>query len=164
MFVIVAAATVWVVTLLMSVIVAAFALAGAAYALRRVLAGLQTPPRRAWRWHVPVRDVVAGRVLLPDAPVRGRVGVAPISGYRAALAWRVEVRYPGDRGSAFALLDQQLGRLEVAGEPMPAASTLETAATEVEAESEDARRYLLSRGLDPNDSSSSNASSRPTPA
>lgn len=150
-FVLVAAATVWLVTPPLVALVVAGGLASAAFSLRRVVAGLQTPRRRAWRWHVPTREAVAARMLSRDEPAKGPVGVAPISG-RAALAWRVEVRYPGDRGDAFALLDQDLGQLELVGAPVPAASTIETAATEVEAESEDARRYLLSRGLDPNDS------------
>ena len=117
------------------------------FTMRHAIAGITTPRRSAARWRAPVRRWRSGRVL-GSGEAHGIEKRAPISG-RACIGWRVEVRYPGDRGDAFALIEQDCDGLAIAGnvgEP-----TLTTAANEVRADSADAKRWLLSRGIDPHD-------------
>ncbi|HWB80118.1 MAG TPA: hypothetical protein VG755_34370 [Nannocystaceae bacterium] len=117
------------------------------FTMRHAIAGLSTPRRSAVRWRAPVRRWRSGRVL-GDGPAHGIEKRAPISG-RTCIGWRVEVRYPGDRGDAFALIEQDCEGLAVAnnvGEP-----TLATAACEVRADTAEAKRWLSSRGIDPHD-------------
>lgn len=117
------------------------------FTMRHAIAGLGTPRRSAVRWRAPARRWRKGRVL-DEGHARGVEKRAPITG-RVCIGWRVEVRYPGDRGDAFALVEQDCDGLAIAGtagEP-----TLATAALEVRADTAEAQRWLLSRGIDPHD-------------
>jgi hypothetical protein len=70
---------------------------------------------------------------------------------RPCLAWRVEVRYPGDRGRAFALVEQETAELRVDTEAIVGAVTIGGVATDVTDRAPGLRAYLCSRGLDPDD-------------
>jgi hypothetical protein len=126
---------------------------GAAFVVftgRRALAGLTTPRRLANRWRAPTR-VSRPRDTLGSGTVRGaRTLRAPLSD-REVVGWRVEVRYPGDRGDAFALVEQDCVPLTVAGVAIESEPTIATSAATVQVDRPDIRRYLVSRGLDPDD-------------
>lgn len=116
---------------------------------RRLIAGLSTPRRRACRWRAPARESSPGAVI-GHGCVRGdRTLRAPITG-REVLAWRVEVRYPGDRGPAFALIEQRCVSISVDEVVLLEDPILATTAVAVTADDEPAQRYLRSRGIDPN--------------
>jgi hypothetical protein len=75
-----------------------------------------------------------------QSPVTGRVG----------LAWRIEVRYPGDRGGAIALVEQACTALRIGSHTI--AEPHITGRTEaVAVDDARVRRYLSSRGVDPDD-------------
>jgi hypothetical protein len=130
--------------------VVAIGLAFVMFTGRRALAGLTTPRRLANRWRAPTRASRLGEVL-GRGTVRGAGTLrAPLSD-RTVLAWRVEVRYPGDRGDAFALVEQDCVPMSVAGVAIEGEPTIATAATTVHVDRPEIRRYLMSRGIDPDD-------------
>lgn len=115
---------------------------------RKLAVGLSTPRRTAWRWHAPVRRFRAGKKT-----ARGTLdGVgqvcSPLTG-RMGLAYRIEVRYRGDRGDAFALVEQDATALRVDGEPLPHQPSIAIDGEEVDVGSQMSRDYLVSRGVDP---------------
>lgn len=136
------------VLMMMSMVAMSFALCW--WVGRRITDARATPRRRAWRWRAPLALLSTSRHG-GSGPVSGNATlIAPISG-RPVLAWRVEVRYPGDRGDAFALVEQSCDALAIGGAPVGTEPRIATAACPVSAETDEARRYLASRGLDPND-------------
>ncbi len=117
---------------------------------RRVIAGLTTPRRRANRWRAPTR-VSRPTDALGSGTVRGaRTLRSPIRGLEV-VGWRVEVRYPGDHGDAFALVEQDCVPLCVAGVAIEGQPTIATAAATARVDRPEIRQYLVSRGLDPDD-------------
>lgn len=128
----------------------AMATAFVMYTGRRAVAGITTPRRIACRWRTPARvSRPAGH--LGSGTVQGtRTLRAPVSG-REVLAWRVEVRYPGDHGDAFALVEQDCAPLTVGGVPIDAEPTIATCATTMSSDRPELRQYLVSRGIDPDD-------------
>jgi hypothetical protein len=117
---------------------------------RRAIAGLTTPRRGACRWRAPTRRARSGDVLGGGAVAAAHSLCAPITG-RAVLGWRVEVRYPRDHGDAFALVEQECAPLLVAGVALGHEPTIVTDAITARADRPEARQYLVSRGIDPDD-------------
>lgn len=132
------------------IVVGVFALIALWISVSRLRARLAVPRRRAFRWHTPARHHAMGAQLR-----RGRLAgensvIAPASG-RPCLAWRVEVRYTGDRGRAFALVEQETAELRIDTETIVGAVTIGGVATDVTDPAPGLRAYLCSRGLDPDD-------------
>lgn len=125
-------------------------LAGEIHCGRRIAAALGVPARRAWRWHAPARVFSIGDRIAAGAVAGDAELTAPISG-RPAVAWRVEVRYPTDRAGEFALVEQHSAAQAVGDTPLVDEPTIATHGTPVTASTELASRYLVSRGLDPNE-------------
>lgn len=115
--------------------------------VRRVVVGLSTPKRTAWRWHAPTRRYRAGRVLGRGTVDGDGVVTSPLSG-RNGIAWRIEVRYPGDRGDAFALVEQGAARLSIDGEAIGREPTIALGGEPVDLPAETLARFLVSRGVD----------------
>jgi hypothetical protein len=115
---------------------------------RRLSAGLSTPKRTAWRWHAPAQRFRAGRVLARGTVDGDALVCSPLTG-RQGVAWRIEVRYPGDRGDAFALVEQGAAPLRIDGESIGPEPTIATGGTQVDLPREALSRFLASRGVDP---------------
>ena len=114
----------------------------------RLSAALTTRRRRAYRWRLPARRwrpaaVIGGGLITGDSEL-----LAPISG-RRVIGWRIEVRYPGDHGDAFALLEQRCTSLRMDGVATHGEPTLDTVAELVAVDTPQAEQYLRSRGVDP---------------
>lgn len=123
---------------------------GIAHYAARVHAAWTTPRRTAWRWRAPTR-VVSPRSRMGAATVVASRSVPSPIDDRPVAGWRIEVRYPSDRGDQLALVEQrcapiQLGDVALAREP-----SIATTAVEVDPSEKATRRYLESRGIDPND-------------
>ncbi len=110
--------------------------------------GLTTRRRRAYRWRAPTRRwrpaaSIGGGLISGESEL-----FAPMSG-RPVVGWRIEVRYPGDHGDAFALLEQSCTCLRLDGVATLGEPTLDTVAEVVLADTPQAEQYLRSRGVDP---------------
>ena len=124
---------------------------GAAWGMfegQRLRVALTTRRRRAYRWRVPTQRwspaaAIGGGLITGEYEL-----VAPISG-RRVIGWRIEVRYPGDHGDAFALLEQRCSSLRMDGIAAPGEPTLDTVAELVTVDTPQAEQYLRSRGVDP---------------
>ncbi len=125
------------------------ALAGMGVGIGRTLvAGLATPRRTAWRWRAPVRRFRCGRIGACGTLEGEGLVHSPLTGL-AGVAYRIEVRYPGDSGDAFALVEQGAAPLRMGGVALAHEPTIAIPGREVEMDPEMLRRYLQSRGVDP---------------
>lgn len=114
---------------------------------RRLMVGLATPKRTAWRWHAPVQRFRAGRVLARGTVDGDALVCSPLTG-RKCIAWRIEVRYPGDSGDEFALVEQGAAPLRIDGESIGPEPTLALGGTPVDLPRDAVLRFLASRGVD----------------
>ena len=118
------------------------------YEGQRLYVGLTTRRRRAYRWRVPARRWRPATAIGVGLISGESELVAPMSG-RPVIGWRIEVRYPGDHGDAFALLEQSCTCLRLDGVSTLGEPTLDTVAQVVLADTPQSEQYLRSRGVDP---------------
>jgi hypothetical protein len=122
----------------------------ASVGISRLRAALSSASHGSFRWHAPALRWSAAEQIA-SGPVTGEpLAIAPITG-RPAIAWRIEVRHRGDRTGELALVEQSCpSELVVAGRSV-AEPTLAVATETVTVDSAQARMYLRSRGIDPDD-------------
>ncbi|MBP7290987.1 MAG: hypothetical protein KBB21_30455 [Nannocystaceae bacterium] len=116
---------------------------------RTLWRALRSPPPRAMRWRAPApRAAFEPTQLVREGTADGELRPAPISG-REVIAWRVEVRLPGERGESLALLEQDTFGLTVDGALVEPAPVVGTHAQLVRTGSQRSFQWLQARGLDP---------------
>lgn len=131
--------------------VSVFALAAVAgtRATRSITALFHGRRRTPWRWRVPALTHRDGAVIAQGEAQGDEILRAPLSG-RAALAWRIEVRYDDRPNAPIALVEQSCGALQIDTVALEQEPTL-AVRTESVTLAGDAGDYLRSRGLDPCD-------------